>query len=226
MSDVFKGPNHIGVFDCETNGKPRDYKAPMSHLDNWPRVIQLAWKVYDLKKNVLTWGNYLIKPDGWIIPSEETHGKDAEFWITHGFTMEKSMADGVPIREALLHFAGDIQSVEWLFAHNLAFDYNVVGAEMIRAVISSERKPQRICTMERTVDLCKIRFPFQRDTRPWMPHKYKWPKLEELHQYLFGKSFAKAHSADGDVDALADCVFELIERKHIELLTQDDAAKI
>lgn len=202
--------NHIGIFDCETNGKPIDYKAPMSRVDNWPRVTQLAWKVFNLEKMELTSGNYLIKPDGWTIPTEK-------FFIDQGFSTERSMAEGVPIIQALQHFVGDLQSIEWLFAHNLAFDYNVVGAEMIRGGHASERKPQRICTMESTIELCKIPFPGRRDTRGWVQQAYKWPKLEELYRILFGRNFENAHKADGDVDALADCVFELIKRDHIKL---------
>lgn len=219
MSGIVKTVNQIGIFDTETNGKPRDYKAPMSRVDNWPRVTQLAWKVYDLSGGELSWGNYLIKPDGWEIPKEE-------FFIKHGFSTEKSLAEGVPIVEALHSFVGDLQSVEWLFAHNMAFDYNVLGAEMIRAGITSERRPQRICTMERTIEFCKIPFAGRRDNRSWMAQQYKWPKLEELYWRLFGKNFDGAHSAHGDVDATAQCVFELIKLGHISLVTQEDAAKV
>ncbi len=29
-------------FDTETTGVPKDYKAPSSDTDNWPRMVQLA----------------------------------------------------------------------------------------------------------------------------------------------------------------------------------------
>jgi hypothetical protein len=30
------------IFDTETTGTPKNYKAPMKDIENWPRVIQLA----------------------------------------------------------------------------------------------------------------------------------------------------------------------------------------
>jgi DNA polymerase-3 subunit epsilon len=204
-------------FDTETNGKPANYKAPMTQVDNWPRVIQLAWSLTNLENTELTWGNYLIKPDGWEIPCEATHGKDAEFWIKHGFDTLKSLEFGVPIHDACYGFIADLQSCDVLVAHNMAFDYNVLGAEMVRLGLRSDRVPARICTMEQTTNFCKIPYAGRRDTRPWVKQSYKWPKLEELHRKLFGKDFDNAHDAGGDVSALRSCFFELVRRKVITL---------
>jgi DNA polymerase III epsilon subunit-like protein len=41
----------IVFFDTETTGLPRDYNAPSSKLDNWPRLVQLAWIVSDYDGN-------------------------------------------------------------------------------------------------------------------------------------------------------------------------------
>lgn len=38
---------HI-VLDCETTGLPRDWKAPAANVDNWPRIVQLAWTTYEV----------------------------------------------------------------------------------------------------------------------------------------------------------------------------------
>lgn len=35
--------------DCETTGPPKNYRAPVDDLDNWPRLVQLAWARYDAK---------------------------------------------------------------------------------------------------------------------------------------------------------------------------------
>jgi len=29
------------IFDTETTGLPRNYNAPLSDLDNWPRIVQI-----------------------------------------------------------------------------------------------------------------------------------------------------------------------------------------
>ena len=33
--------------DTETTGLPKEYDAPYTDIDNWPRLVQLAWIVYD-----------------------------------------------------------------------------------------------------------------------------------------------------------------------------------
>ncbi len=34
-------------FDTETTGLPLNWKAPVTELENWPRLIQLAYIVYN-----------------------------------------------------------------------------------------------------------------------------------------------------------------------------------
>jgi len=55
--------------------------------------------------------------------------------------------------------------------------------------------------MLKTTSLCKL------------PNKYgngyKWPKLSELHNFLFNEDFADAHDALGDIRATIKCFFEL-----------------
>jgi DNA polymerase-3 subunit alpha len=33
------------IFDTETTGVAKDFKAPPSTGDNWPRIVQLAWSI-------------------------------------------------------------------------------------------------------------------------------------------------------------------------------------
>jgi hypothetical protein len=35
------------IFDTETTGLPRDYNAAITDLDNWPRMVQIAWQLHD-----------------------------------------------------------------------------------------------------------------------------------------------------------------------------------
>ena len=189
----------IQVFDTETTGLPLDWKAPASDVNNWPRVIQLAYLVFDDDGKEVTEYNELIKPDGWTMPTDK-------FWIDNGFSHEESMAKGVPIQKALNRFLGDYKQCRVLAAHNMNYDRNVLGAELIRAGMKAGRRNRRICTMEQSTELCKI------------PGAYgfKWPKLEELHSYLFGKTFDNAHDALADVRATARCLFELRRRKVVQ----------
>jgi DNA polymerase III epsilon subunit-like protein len=199
----------INFFDTETTGLPKNWRAPMSDVENWPRIIQLAWTVTDSTGKVLKTHERLIKPDGWEVPT-------GDFWIQHGFTQEKSMAEGEPLAEVLTEFIADLESCEILVAHNMDFDHKVVGAEMVRHGMTG-KVLAKICTKEVSVDFCKIPFPGRKDTRSWVQQQYKWPTLAELHMKLFGKEFENAHSAGGDVLALKDCFFGLVNRGVIEL---------
>jgi DNA polymerase III epsilon subunit-like protein len=191
-------------FDTETTGKPRNYKAPMHDLDNWPRVIQLAWLLVDQNNLERSTWKYLIKPDGWEIPKEP-------FWLEHGYDTDKSLAEGVPLRDALDSFLLDLNEAEHLVAHNMAFDYPVLGSELIRAGLRG-KKLNRICTMDASVQFCQIPFPGRRSYPGAKAQGYKWPKLEELHRKLFNEDFDGAHDALVDVQAMRRCFFELVKR--------------
>ena len=63
-------------FDTETTGLPKNWKAPITDLENWPRLVQLAWLVYDNIGNKISTKNFIVKPSGFIISEESTkiHG--------------------------------------------------------------------------------------------------------------------------------------------------------
>ena len=35
------------IFDTETTGLPKKYKAPLEELDNWPKIVQIAWQLFN-----------------------------------------------------------------------------------------------------------------------------------------------------------------------------------
>lgn len=193
-------------FDTETTGLPKNYKAPMTDIENWPRIIQLAFQVYNENKELIFQYESLVKPDGWVIP-------DGKFWIENGFTQEKQEKEGVPISEVLDVFIKYHDMCDYLIAHNIGYDYNVLGAEFIRASKRCQRrgdnKLKHLCTKELSTKYCQIP-PFRYGT-------YKWPNLTELHQKLFNCNFSGAHQADDDVAATAKCFFELVDREVITL---------
>lgn len=182
-------------FDVETNGLPKNYNAPVRQIDNWPRIIQLAWAKYDDNATLVNQQCQLIEPDNWEIP-------DKPFWRDNAYSTKRNRAEGVPIQDALSIMTSHIDTAHTLVAHNLKFDHAVVCAEMIRSGIAPTTKPAKRCTMLESVDLCKIPHPKKKGY-------YKWPKLEELHQFLFGKTFDNAHDALADVKATASCFFEM-----------------
>lgn len=189
-------------FDTETNGLPKDWKAKMSNVDNWPRIIQFGFQVYDSTRQLVMESKELIVPDGWEIPN-------AKFWIDNGYSTEQNKLMGVPIHKSLQRFLHYYALSKIMIAHNMNFDYNVVGAEMLRLKLRAENKLERICTMEKTTDFLKLpggKF-----------GGYKFPKLEELYRFLFKEDFDGAHDALADVRATARCFFELVDRGIIVL---------
>lgn len=189
------------VFDTETNGLLKDYNAHPSNVDNFPRVIQLAYIIYNQDGSIRKEYEALIKPDGWKIPKEK-------FWIQHGYDTEKSLKRGIPMKWALDEFIIDLQSCEFMIAHNMNFDYRIIGAEMIRAKLSSPKKLERICTMKTSKPVLKL------PSRGY--GMYKSPNLTELHKYFFGEGFNGAHDALSDVRATGKCFFELKKISDIE----------
>lgn len=179
-------------FDTETTGLPRNYRAPVEDLDNWPRMIQIAWHLIDGSGHELQAKDHIIKPDGFIIPDEAAK--------VHGITNERAALEGIPLRQALKEFLGSLHDTRTIVCHNLDFDQRIVQAEFLREEMDFDLfEMPGICTMRSSTDFCKIPGPYG----------YKWPRLQELYNELFGSSFDDAHDAAADVGALVECFFEL-----------------
>lgn len=184
------------VFDTETTGLPKNYQAPLDDFSNWPRIVQLAWSLYDSDGNHWESYNYIIKPDGFIISEEVAK--------IHRITQERALAEGVELRVALEHFISDVKKSEHLVGHNIDFDDKVTGCELMRMGLENPLlTAHKICTMKSSVMVCKI------DNGRG---GYKWPNLTELYRHLFKADFPEAHDAVFDVRACAECFFELKRR--------------
>lgn len=179
-------------FDTETNGKALNFNAPVTDLDNWPRITQVAWQFYNENGELIREQSELIKPNGWTIPK-------TKFFIDNNMSTERCEEFGKPLEEVLKVLIEDMENSEYLVAHNMSFDINVLGAEFLRSNFKSEKKLKKFCTMKESTNFCKI--PGFRG--------YKWPTLTELHIKLFGEEFQGAHDALTDVQSCARCFFEL-----------------
>ncbi|EMR01554.1 DNA polymerase III PolC [Cesiribacter andamanensis AMV16] len=183
------------IFDTETTGLPKNYNAPITDLDNWPRLVQLAWQLHGPKGELLNAGNHIVRPDGFTIPYNSEK--------IHGISTEMALKEGKPLKEVLGIFAADVAKASVLVGHNVEFDINVMGAEFIRGDVESRLLQTTILdTKEVSTDYCAI--PGGRGG------KFKWPTLTELHTKLFGEGFGDAHDAAYDVHATTRCFFGLI----------------
>lgn len=181
-------------FDTETTGLPKNWNSPVTDLNNWPRLVQLAYLHYDGNGKKISSGDFIIKPEGFIIPTDASR--------VHGISTERAYSEGHTIKYVLQHFNSLIGQASYLIAHNMSFDEKIVGAEFLRNKMQNSIQTEiKICTMERTTNFCAIDGPYG----------YKWPKLSELHYKLFGTRFDEAHNAAIDVEITAKCFFKLKE---------------
>jgi len=111
-------------FDTETTGLPGNWKAPMTDLNNWPRLVQLAYLLFDNHGNKISSGDHIIKPDGFTIPNEASK--------IHGISTERANNDGIDLLTVLKDFQSLINQAEYLVAHNMNFDEKIVGAEFFK----------------------------------------------------------------------------------------------
>ncbi len=155
-------------FDTETTGLPINWKAPVTTLSNWPRMVQLAYLLYDKNGIEIDRGDFIIKPEGYNIPIPSSK--------IHGITTERALAEGRNLLEVLKKLHSLISVSELLVAHNISFDEKIVGAEFLRNGMLNNIPPKRkLCTMLESKHFCAIQDPYGN----------KWPKLPELHYKLF-----------------------------------------
>jgi DNA polymerase-3 subunit alpha len=189
------------IFDTETTGVPHNRTAPLTDLENWPRLVQLAWQLHDSRGKLLSQQNFIIKPDGFNIPFKAEQ--------VHGISTKRALEEGTDLDTVLNRFLTDVSKTAVLVGHNIEFDINILGAELIRKNL----EPETILALQKTdtgmasVEFCQL--------SGGIGGKLKMPRLQELHEKLFGKSFDDAHDAAYDVAATARCFFGLLKKQVI-----------
>jgi len=192
------------LFDTETTGLPKDRRLPaISRSGNWPDIVSLSWAVFE-DQRLVSAQSRIISPSDWEIPSESTR--------IHGISDACASRNGVSLESVIQDFREDVWGAEVVVAHNLAFDQNVIDSAWYWRICPAEglthRPPfgwptMQVCTAEVGTDICKIAFPDN-------PHRYRFPKLQELYACLLKKPCPyPAHSSLFDTLALADIFFAL-----------------
>lgn len=182
--------------DTETTGLPRNRYAPFTDTTNWPRLVQIAWLYCDQDGKTLSSEEHIIKPEGFVIPFDAQN--------LHGISNERAYSEGKDLGLVLKRFSEAINESTHLVAHNLDFDFNVVGAEFVRKGINNRLTYlNRFCTMQGATEYCHI---------PGGQYEFKWPSLFELYYTLFNTTFQEKHNALYDVKICAECFFELKRR--------------
>ncbi|MBN2482326.1 MAG: DNA polymerase III subunit alpha [Bacteroidales bacterium] len=192
------------IFDTETTGLPGIYNAPVTDVNNWPRLVQLAWMCYDHKGSFIEASSYIIKPEGFTIPFAAEK--------IHGISTERALKEGQELKAVLEYFTETLKKATLIVGHNIDFDLKIVGAEFVRTAIPTRLfEVPAFCTKEGSTDYCAI--------PGGKGGKFKWPTLSELYSRLFGENFEEAHNAVADVAATARCFLEMVR---LELISGVD----
>lgn len=184
----------ITVFDTETTGIiPRDFNK----LEECPYMLQLGSITYDTCTHSITKtiNEIITIPDHVEIPENVSE--------INSITKERVINEGVEVTAVLESFNEQIKNSNVVVAHNIDFDINIVNYECMRNDIDFEglklNKENTYCTMSKGTSLCKIK---KENTKG---NYYKWPTLEELHYYLFGKKLTNLHDAYNDLIICLRC---------------------
>lgn len=188
------------VFDTETTGLPANAHAPVSDSDNWPRMVQIAWQLHNDNGDLIENYDFIIKPEGYDIPFNAQK--------IHGISTEKALAEGHDLKTVLEKFNAVLADNPILVGQNIAFDIPIVGAEFYRKSIQNTiANLPLIDTAREGTDFCAL--------PGGMGGGFKYPKLSELYEKLFGYNFDEAHNAAADVNATAQAFWELVRLKQI-----------
>ena len=112
---------HI-VFDTETTGLPISYNASPSDVDNWPRVVQVAWETFDHRGRKTDRHCHIVRPEGFTITKEAVK--------IHGISTSLAKRAGVPVAQVLRAFTEALSNASVVVAHNFKFVKKKWGSGM------------------------------------------------------------------------------------------------
>ena len=183
------------IFDATPISQPRNFNAPFSDTYAWPRLIHLSWIMLNEDFKPISDYDCIVNPEGFGIDSHiEKYAK---------IDMEDVNKKGTDLEDILKQFSASIDESEYVIAHNMAMNENVLAAEFLRKGISNNLfKAERICLMQESTYYCKI---------PSKTGGYKWPTLRELHAILFNHTYTPAGNARADVIAASRCFIKLMK---------------
>lgn len=198
------------IYDTETTGLPKNFSAPVSDSENWPRLVQVAWQLHNNMGELIEVKNFIVRPEGFTIPFNAEK--------IHGISTQRALDEGVDLAFVLEEFNKAVAQSDFVVGHNIIFDINIMGAEFYRTQIQTSLLTEKsIDTKNEGTDFCAI--PGGRGG------KFKWPTLTELHVKLFKEGFAEAHNASADVEATTRCFLELVRLRvinYVRLEFEDD----
>ncbi len=186
--------------DTETSGLPKKWDLPYSVEGNWPHAVQFSWTVYTVEGRLIKQENHYIgDPDFTVTP---------ESIQVHGITRAFLDRNGEPRRKIMELLTADLIAFDpVVIGHFIELDLHLAGAEYYRSGMENIiLQYPSYCTMQATRHL--VRHP-----------QKKFFRLGDLYERLFQRELGNQHNAYTDVNATAQCFFELLRRKEISIHT-------
>ena len=200
----------IALFDVETNGlMPKNAQyTDLASFKN-ARIVQLAMAIYEFDNSLESYKliktfNKVILPDKFKITNSHIHN------ITHSHAVNT----GTNFKDVINEIYQDLMTIDILVSHNINFDKPVFLSELYRYgftdIVIKLNSISLFCSMLNTTKLVK------KGNKP-----YKWPKLSELHNYLFNENAISKHDALADVQMLSKCFWQLYDLNLISIENND-----
>ncbi len=199
------------VLDTETTGLLPKESMDNADPDTFPRVIQLAWLLFDEEGRLIEKNNcYIIQSQP--IPPHST--------LIHGINDTAVIQKGEQPYAVWNDFIRALENCDFLIAHNLDFDVPVIESELGRLQIHNPFAGKRkLCTMKLGKELCRI--PSEDG------NGYRYPSLEELYNVcFFGRlndlKISGLHDAWVDASAAAKIFFKLLSSHLIDIADAEE----
>ena len=198
--DYLKGKK-IFVFDIETTGLPQVVRFneyyPYNDNDKYDssRIVSIAWCLMRNFKNdnEFTIKNHIRTLEGFTIENS----------FIHKITNEIATSKGKTFYEICNYLAKDLLDADFIIAHNIGFDFNILLNEfqrinrndLIDKLIDLNMSKAKLCSGELSKDICKLKS---------FKNSFKMPKLKELYEFTFGHEPEIQHEALNDVQSLIE----------------------
>lgn len=198
------------VFDTETSGLPTCEKfgdfPPPTDLDKYAnaRLIELGYYLLDNENKVVDKGYFLINVDFDIKNSD-----------IHGITNEHTR-NGTSLVDVLNIFYVLVVNADVLIAHNISFDLSIIASESHRCGLNDlGNMLMGFISEGKTFDTMKVGHNLIKNfIKLFAPNVgwVKYPKLCELHEFLFKEKAVQTHRALDDVRMCYDCYIKILEK--------------
>lgn len=190
----------ILFFDVSAISKVKNWKAEPTDTDNWPRMLHLAWQMYDDERKLVSFGNKIIKSDNQKITANVAKST--------GVTQKQMTEDGVDLNSALLEFNEEVNKAKTIISFNWKYNASILLCEYKREKIKTDLDVKdSFCLMHESTYYCKL---------PSRYGGFKWPTLTQLYAKIYQAKLEGINQADTDVIACASCFYKLMDLGQLE----------